>query len=111
METERESKSDSGSRQAAEHVKKQEQPQTHEDREAQKPVERIEKKVSDQKLTVPKRNLRVVKWVGTVPAIGLCTFCNRQFKVPLDSIKRVSDAQESLRVLFTEHKCKREDAG
>jgi hypothetical protein len=110
MQTQGESKPDSGSRQAAEHVKKQEQPQTHEDGEAQKLVERIEKKVSDQKLTVPKRNLRVVKWVGTVPAIGLCTFCNRQFKTPLDSMKRVSDAQESLRIQFTEHKCKREDA-
>ena len=49
MQTQGESKPDSGSRQAAEHVKKQEQPQTHEDGEAQKLVERIEKKVSDQK--------------------------------------------------------------
>jgi hypothetical protein len=104
-------KPDSDSRQAAEHVKKQEQPQTHEDGKAQKLVNRTEKNVHDQKLTVPKRNLRVVKWAGTVPAIGLCTFCNRQFKVPLDSMKRIADAQESLRVLFTEHKCKREDAG
>ena len=84
---------------------------THSTGEARKLVDRIEMKVSDQELTVPKRNLRVVKWVGTVPAIGLCTFCNRQFKVPLDSMKRVSDAQESLRVLFTEHRCKRQDAG
>jgi hypothetical protein len=56
-----------------------------------------------------KRNLRVVKWVGTVPAIGVCTLCNRQFKVPLTSMKRVADAQESLRVQFTEHNCKPED--
>jgi hypothetical protein len=58
---------------------------------------------------MPKRNLRVTKWVGTVPAIGVCTFCNREFKVPMNSMKRVSDAQESLRVQFVEHKCKRED--
>ena len=32
------------------------------------------------------------------------------FTVPLPAIKRVADAQESLRVQFTEHKCKREDA-
>jgi hypothetical protein len=57
-----------------------------------------------------KRNLRVVKWVGTVLAIGVCTLCNRQFKVPLSSMKRVADAQESLRVQFTEHKCKGENA-
>jgi hypothetical protein len=42
-------KPDSDSRQAAEHAKKQEPPQTHEDGEAQKLVDRIEKKVSDQK--------------------------------------------------------------
>jgi hypothetical protein len=42
-------KPDSDSRQAAEHVKKQEQSQTHEDGEAQTLVDRIEKKVDDQK--------------------------------------------------------------
>jgi hypothetical protein len=42
-------KPDSDSRQAAEHVKKQEQPQTHKDGEAQKLVDRIEKKVDDQR--------------------------------------------------------------
>jgi hypothetical protein len=42
-------KPDSASRQAAEHVKKQEQPQTHKDGEAQKLVDRIEKKVDDQR--------------------------------------------------------------
>jgi hypothetical protein len=48
MQTQSESKPDSGSRQAAEQVKKQEQPQTHEDREAQKLVERIEKKAKEK---------------------------------------------------------------
>jgi hypothetical protein len=49
MQTQGESKPDSGSRQATEHVNKQEQPQTHEDREAQKLVERIQKKASTQR--------------------------------------------------------------
>jgi hypothetical protein len=62
------------------------------------------------RLTAPKRNLRVVKWLGQVPAIGVCTLCNRQFKVPLTAMKRVADAQESLRLQFTEHKCKGETA-
>jgi hypothetical protein len=66
-------------------------------------------KLSPERLTVPKRNLRVVKWLRQVPAIGLCTVCNRQFKVPLSATKRVADAQESLRVQFTEHKCKSDD--
>jgi hypothetical protein len=54
------------------------------------------------------RNLRVVKWLGTVPAVAVCTQCDRNFKVPLDSLKRTSEAQESLRKQFMEHKCQRE---
>jgi len=57
-----------------------------------------------------KRNLRVLKWLGTVPAIGVCTSCNRQFKVPLPDLKRVGDAQESLRIQFAEHRCISEEA-
>ncbi len=99
---------------------KEEQPQTHENVESQKLVDRIEKKAGAQrknrsqkapsKPPQPKRNLRVVKWVGTVPAVGVCTFCNRQFKVPMESMKRVEDAQWNLDLQFREHKCKREDA-
>jgi hypothetical protein len=88
--------------------KKQRKPQTHEDGEAQKLVDRIEKKVSDQKLAAPDRNLTVVKWIGN--AIGACTYCSRQFKVPVGSMSHLADAQESLRVQFVEHKCEREDA-
>ena len=51
-----------------------------------------------------------VKWLGKVPAVGVCTLCNRQFKVPLTTIKRVAEAQESLRLQFTEHECKSEMA-
>ena len=45
-----------------------------------------------------------------VPAVGVCTFCERTFAVPLSAMKRVADAQENLRVQFAEHKCKREDS-
>jgi hypothetical protein len=58
---------------------------------------------------MPQRSLRVTKWLATVPAVGICTHCERNFKVPLDSLKRTSDAQESLRKQFVGHKCKRED--
>jgi hypothetical protein len=51
-----------------------------------------------ERLAVPKRSLRVVKWLGQVPAVGVCTFCDRLFTVPVTALKRVSDAQESLRV-------------
>jgi hypothetical protein len=58
-----------------------------------------------------KRNLRVVKWLATTPAVGVCTLCNREFKVPSTALKSVSDAQQSLRVQFAEHKCRPDTAG
>ena len=45
-----------------------------------------------------KRNLRVLKWLGQVPAIGVCTLCSREFKAPMTALKKVADAQESLSV-------------
>lgn len=56
-----------------------------------------------------KGNLRVIKWLGTVLAIGVCTLCNRQFTVPMTAITRVADAEEALRLQFAGHKCERED--
>jgi hypothetical protein len=53
-----------------------------------------------------KRRLRVLKWIGTVPAVGVCTLCNREFTVPVTAIKRVADAQESLKLQFDQHQCK-----
>jgi hypothetical protein len=58
-----------------------------------------------------QRNLRVIKWIGTVPVIGTCTVCDRTFTVPLPALKRVADAQESLKVQFGEHECKPEETG
>ena len=54
---------------------------------------------------MPKRNLRVLKWLGTTPAVAVCTFCNREFKVPLAAAKRVADAQQNLQQQFAGHKC------
>jgi hypothetical protein len=53
-----------------------------------------------------KRRLRVLKWLGTVPAVGVCTLCNREFTVPVTAIKRLADAQESLKLQFDQHQCK-----
>jgi hypothetical protein len=53
-----------------------------------------------------KVNLRVTKWLGTTPAVAVCTNCERVFKAPLESLKRTSEAQESLRKQFAEHRCK-----
>jgi hypothetical protein len=56
-----------------------------------------------------KRRLRVLEWLGTVPAIGTCTSCNREFKVPISAMKKVAEAQENLTVQFAGHMCKEED--
>jgi hypothetical protein len=55
---------------------------------------------------MPKRNLRVLKWLGTTPAIAVCTVCEREFKVPLEVLKRVGGAAENLKLQFARHQCK-----
>ena len=57
-----------------------------------------------------KRNLRVLKWIGTAPAVGLCTQCDRQFTVPVAALKRAADAQQSLTAQFDEHDCDQESS-
>jgi hypothetical protein len=52
-----------------------------------------------------KRNLRVLKWLGTTPAIAVCTECNREFRVPLEVLKRVGGAAENLKLQFARHQC------
>jgi hypothetical protein len=56
-----------------------------------------------------KRNLRVTKWIGTVPAVAVCTSCNLEFKVPVGAMKRVADAQQTLKNAFAEHECQSGD--
>jgi hypothetical protein len=57
-----------------------------------------------------RRNLRVVKWIGSAHAMGICMYCETSFSVPPESLKRTSDAQASLHKQFTEHKCTRLDS-
>jgi hypothetical protein len=59
---------------------------------------------------MPKRNLRVLKWLGTTPAIAVCTVCNREFKVPLEVLKRVGGAAENLKLQFAQHRCRQDEA-
>ena len=57
------------------------------------------------------RTLRVTKWLGSVPAVGVCSQCARDFKVPLALLKQITNAQESLRKQFAEHVCPDEAKG
>jgi hypothetical protein len=52
-----------------------------------------------------QRRLRVVKWLSTAPAVGVCTLCSREFKVPMSALRRTADAQGSLQEQFDRHKC------
>ena len=53
-----------------------------------------------------QRRLRVAKWLTTTPAVGVCTLCSREFKVPMSALRRTADAQASLQSQFDRHKCK-----
>ena len=57
-----------------------------------------------------QRNIRVVKWLSSTPAIGVCTFCSPEFKVPMSALTRNADAQASLQEQFDRHKCEREES-
>jgi hypothetical protein len=63
----------------------------------------------EEKLPMIQRRLRVVKWLSTTPALGVCTLCSREFKVPMGALRRTADAQASLQEQFDRHKCEPED--
>jgi hypothetical protein len=57
-----------------------------------------------------QRRIRVVKWLDTTPALGVCTLCSREFKVPMNALKRTADAQASLQEQFDRHNCQSPDS-
>jgi transcription elongation factor Elf1 len=57
-----------------------------------------------------KRTLRVVKWLSSTPAIGVCGYCSQQFKVPMSSLSKTADAQAYLQHQFDAHKCEHSDS-
>ena len=57
-----------------------------------------------------QRRIRVVKWLRTTPAVGVCTLCSQEFKVPVSALKRTADAQVSLKEQFDRHKCGSRDS-
>ena len=59
---------------------------------------------------MPKRVLRVTKWLSTTPAVGVCTACSREFKVPMTVLAKVKDAQVNLQRQFEQHKCEESES-
>lgn len=49
--------------------------------------------------------LRVTKWIGTVPAIAVCTKCQREFRGPITMLRRTLDAQSNLKMQFDRPNC------
>jgi hypothetical protein len=63
-----------------------------------------------RKYRVPKQPiLRATKWLGTTPAVAVCTGCGQEFKVPLTSLKKTADAQAYLQQQFAGHKCAQQE--
>jgi transcription elongation factor Elf1 len=54
---------------------------------------------------MPKRNIRVTKWIGMIPAVAVCSACGKEFKVSVNELRQVSAAQQSLQTQFSEHEC------
>jgi hypothetical protein len=57
-----------------------------------------------------KRVLKVSKWLSSTPAIGVCSACSKQFKVPMTALTRTRDAQVNLQQQFDLHECVPENA-
>src|SRR5947207_13593010 len=57
-----------------------------------------------------QRRLRIAKWLSTTPAVGVCTICGREFKVPIIALRRTADAQASLQEQFDRHKCEPQES-
>ena len=54
---------------------------------------------------MPKRILRVTKWIGTTPAVAVCAACGRQFVLPVSALKSVVEARGKMQALFDGHEC------
>jgi hypothetical protein len=54
---------------------------------------------------MPKRVVRIVKLLGSVPCIAACTACGKQFTAPMSALKRLTDAQANLQEQFDRHQC------
>jgi transcription elongation factor Elf1 len=56
-----------------------------------------------------RRSLKVVQWLSSTPVFAVCTFCGREFEVPMSALSRTVDAQANLQQQFDRHTCQLED--
>ncbi len=49
------------------------------------------------------------KWLGQIPAIGVCTLCERRFTVPMTALTSEAEARKSLELQFVVHECEYND--
>ena len=59
-------------------------------------------------MSMPKRNLRIVKRVKNVPVIGICESCKVQFQAEHQPAGQQSRAQAVIQQQFNAHKCQPE---
>ena len=57
-----------------------------------------------------KRALRIVKNLGRIPAVAICTVCGKTFEATLGALVSTADAEASLQHQFYGHKCERKDS-
>ena len=64
-----------------------------------------------QTIVVPRRILKVTKWLSMTPAAAICITCGKEFKVPMIALSRTKDAQANLQAQFDSHQCRLNEPG
>ena len=54
---------------------------------------------------MPKRTVRIVKHIGSVPCVAECTACKQQFTAPTGTLRSLKEATENLQRQFDRHEC------
>ena len=57
-----------------------------------------------------KRALRIVKNLGRIPAVAICTVCGKTFEATLGALGSAQDSEANLQQQFYGHKCERKDS-
>ena len=58
---------------------------------------------------MPKREMRILKYIGPAPSLAVCTSCSQQFKMAPDGTLTGDEAIARLQIEFEQHECKQLD--